>query len=403
VSDHKRWPGNVAAAAAGALVGALLVLGVDGLTRDPMPAPSPVYTTQPAAVMPTEPRPQRRDPTMLIWTPGRLPAGTVREVEKVHGVKRATSVETSPDWLQRSTDRTGALLDAPAAGMAIPFEVAAISPRDYALFVPPSDRHAIETLRPGEMVIPETGARLRGAAVGARFSLRDAGRLRVSAIVSDVATGGYEGLIRGPLSARSGINNFVLARLSRSGGKARARERVRRMLGSGHVLRTRGRGEQPFLRYGDAVLPQLTIKSVFGEFAARSQGDGTFVVDDRWRRLEIVTAHLPILGTVTCHRAMLPQLRAALREVRASGLAHLIDPSDYGGCFGPRTIDREPRGRPSHHAWGIAIDLNVSQNPFGAEPNQDLRLVRIMEAHGFTWGGRWLIPDGMHFEWVNFP
>jgi hypothetical protein len=25
-----------------------------------------------------------------------------------------------------------------------------------------------------------------------------------------------------------------------------------------------------------------------------------------------------------------------------------------------------------------------------------------MREHGFTWGGDWLVPDGMHFEWVSF-
>ena len=32
--------------------------------------------------------------------------------------------------------------------------------------------------------------------------------------------------------------------------------------------------------------------------------------------------------------------------------------------------------------------------------HQDPRLVRIMERHGFSWGGRWpTVPDGMHFEY----
>jgi hypothetical protein len=30
-------------------------------------------------------------------------------------------------------------------------------------------------------------------------------------------------------------------------------------------------------------------------------------------------------------------------------------------------------------------------------------IVQIMERNGFTWGGRWLVPDGMHFEWARFP
>jgi hypothetical protein len=25
----------------------------------------------------------------------------------------------------------------------------------------------------------------------------------------------------------------------------------------------------------------------------------------------------------------------------------------------------------------------------------------VMEAHGFLWGGRWTVPDGMHFEFVE--
>jgi hypothetical protein len=26
-----------------------------------------------------------------------------------------------------------------------------------------------------------------------------------------------------------------------------------------------------------------------------------------------------------------------------------------------------------------------------------------MERWGFTWGGRWLVPDPAHFEWVRAP
>jgi len=37
----------------------------------------------------------------------------------------------------------------------------------------------------------------------------------------------------------------------------------------------------------------------------------------------------------------------------------------------------------------------------GATPRQDARLVAIMAKHGFLWGGRWLRPDGAHFEWVG--
>ena len=51
-----------------------------------------------------------------------------------------------------------------------------------------------------------------------------------------------------------------------------------------------------------------------------------------------------------------------------------------------------------------AVDLNASRNPFRGRSHQDRRLVRIMEKHGFTWGGRWPTrPDPMHFEYRGAP
>jgi hypothetical protein len=54
----------------------------------------------------------------------------------------------------------------------------------------------------------------------------------------------------------------------------------------------------------------------------------------------------------------------------------------------------------SRHAWGVAIDLNFGENSTGAADLQDPRLVEVMERWGFTWGGRWLVPDPAHFEYV---
>ncbi|MDQ3985535.1 MAG: M15 family metallopeptidase, partial [Actinomycetota bacterium] len=153
-----------------------------------------------------------------------------------------------------------------------------------------------------------------------------------------------------------------------------------------------------------AVLPQLLVKATFGEFTARPSGSGTIEVEDRWERRNIRTVHLPLIGEVRCHRLLLPQLRDALLDIKQQGLAHAIHPLQYSGCYYPRFISHDPTGRLSHHSWGMAIDLNGNENRFGAKPNMDPRLVDIFEDRwGFTWGGRWIIPDGMHFEWIKFP
>ena len=47
--------------------------------------------------------------------------------------------------------------------------------------------------------------------------------------------------------------------------------------------------------------------------------------------------------------------------------------------------------------------MNVSANPEGGASRQDPRLVEIFRRWGFTWGGDWLVPDPMHFEYTRVP
>jgi hypothetical protein len=131
-------------------------------------------------------------------------------------------------------------------------------------------------------------------------------------------------------------------------------------------------------------------------------GDDWVRLDPAFLRRHIVTRRVPVLGSVTCHRKMIRPLRAALGELARRGLSQLVDPGDYAGCYAPRRI--QARGQLSLHAWGVAIDLNASANPFMGRSRQDPRLVRIMQRHGFTWGGEWPTrPDPMHFELRRLP
>jgi hypothetical protein len=93
-------------------------------------------------------------------------------------------------------------------------------------------------------------------------------------------------------------------------------------------------------------------------------------------------------------------LRAALSDLAKRNLAHLIDPDAFAGCWNPRRIDADGEEL-SHHAWGVALDVNWAKNPTGLGSVQDERLVSTLERYGFTWGGEWLVPDPAHFEYLR--
>jgi hypothetical protein len=346
----------------------------------------------------------RSGKVLLAWATGSgLPPESERVLEDLRGVTAVTVVEAGMEWLTASFDADGSLLDRPRKPFAIPIEAAAVDPGDYAAFVPVAERDDVLALGHRDALLPETSADLRGAGPGSVLAL-GSGRFTVNGIVSDTAAGGYEVLLsRAAERDWDDVETYALVRVRRPGLRGRVRKTLRGLLEPGDLLQMRAEGENPFLRYGDAVLPQLVVKSVFGEFAAAPRRDGFLDVDPVWRKTNVRTAKVPLLGHVTCHRALFPQLRRALRHVASANLSFAVDPADFGGCYSARFINRNPAGRISHHSWGIAVDVNVGENAYGTKADQDLRLVRIMEQAGFTWGGRWVVPDGMHFEWSEFP
>jgi hypothetical protein len=95
-----------------------------------------------------------------------------------------------------------------------------------------------------------------------------------------------------------------------------------------------------------------------------------------------------------CHRLAAGPMQEAFNEVYAAGLWPLM--KDFGGCFNCRKV----RGRTgfSTHAWGIAVDFNVAENPLGKPPQMDPRIVSIFKKHGFIWGGDFKRQDGMHYQ-----
>jgi len=76
--------------------------------------------------------------------------------------------------------------------------------------------------------------------------------------------------------------------------------------------------------------------------------------------------------------------------------------------YNPRKIKDKPDSNLSMHSWGIAVDFDPRENPWGGvrkdgSPSllrQNPEFIKVFEDAGWCWGGRWKggKGDDMHFE-----
>lgn len=365
-----------------------LVLGVVLLTGMAALAVERLDGSQPAA----------EDASVLVaWTAGGLPDGFGAAVAGLDGVVAASVVRGDVVDLAASWDRDGNPVDRPPAGMVIPLDALAVDPRKHAALSPAHERAVFAGLEPGEALLSESAARLRGLGEGATLELAGGERVRVADVVSDDVVAHAEVVLPAPTAAVP-TERYVHVLYE---GERDAVEAAISAVAGGEAVAVRGPGDQAVLRSGGSLPSQVALKERFGEFAFRRGAGRGITQDDAWVDEHIRVARVPIIGEVACHRAVLPALRGAMAELSAAGLAALVDPGDYAGCYSPRLI--RPGEGLSRHAWGIAVDLNATTNAFGQRPTMDPRVVDTMARWGFTWGGTWLAPDGMHFEYVDPP
>jgi hypothetical protein len=394
-----------AAAIAGAVVGGTVMMTVQARGQSP-PAPPRTVTT-PVAVEPaptaTTASPGEAGLLLLAWTPGGLPAGLDTAAAAVPGVDTAAIVRSDPINLVRSIDAGGSVVDEPAAGWAVPIDAIAIEPAVHASVVPTGDRAVVAGLGPSEAILSETSARLRRLGPGGRLEFAGGGRVAVTAIVPDETIGGAEVAVDVATGHALGVETPRALLVAHVGDRAAVEAAIAGAVPVGVPVRFRATGETPFLRAGDAVLPQAVVKDIFGEFAYRppAAGERAVEVHPEWVAANIATAHLPLLGAVRCHRAVLPALEAAMGDLERAGLASVVPPGGFDGCWVPRLV--QPGAALSHHSWGIALDLNYANNPTCVASGQDPRLVEALRGAGFGWGGEWLCPDPAHFEYVSPP
>jgi len=162
-----------------------------------------------------------------------------------------------------------------------------------------------------------------------------------------------------------------------------------------------------------SVFTQAELVQKFGEIIpVQEKGDGSFKIQNQNFNTNIVMADIsplsgirgvPNNGRVECHSAIKVALEAAVRDVVAAGKKDRI--LTWDGLFVPRHILWDQSRGFSTHSWGIAFDINVNWNGYGSRPAPSgmkgsvEELVFIFANRGFTWGGYWRTPDGMHFQY----
>jgi hypothetical protein len=322
---------------------------------------------------------------LVIWTPGGL---SEREVGLVRDSTRVAAI---------SAVRTGLL---PVASgrrdgyRIVPVEAMGVDPAAYADAVGPPGRRLAGMLDRGA-VLSRTGAGLRRLRPGGWLRLAG-GRVRVTGVVDDALLGGYEVALDRDVAKRYGVRRADYLLVRPRGPLAGLEQAVRGLL-RGRPVQFALPGDRRHLRGDASALPLALVKARFGEFALPGLRRG--LPDPTWRRTNLATRKVPLLGRVRCHRMVVEDLAAAMADLHRRKLDPLVDAAAVrrqGGCFG-RALLRGPDGRLTRHAWGIAVSLQAPPTSAARRPALDRRVLRVMAGHGFAFVGH----GEPHFEWVG--
>ncbi len=110
-----------------------------------------------------------------------------------------------------------------------------------------------------------------------------------------------------------------------------------------------------------------------------------------------------------CNKDMIKPLAAAFQALISTG--HVKELKTWDGCFNIRK--KRGLNSASLHSWGIAIDVNHSDNSLGKTYQQLISegkkpfsegFLKCFRDNGFDCGGDWLKrPDRMHFQLSKLP
>ena len=315
----RRGLGYGAGGLAGIALGVVLTLAIQARS---LPS-APREPTGPSLLL-TRPAPPE---TFLAWVPRGLPDGFAARVARQPEIGRLTVVAEDNVWLVRSWSAAGELVDRPVHPYRIPLDVAAVDPVTFAPFLPPADQATLAAIEDGEGILGSTSASVRRLGPGALLELGGGRRIRIATVLPDELVGASELLVSKETGRRIGVtrDRYLLVRPVAGGSMTSVSLRraiqplLPRDLGVFRRVQARAPGETPYFRAGDAVLPPVLLKALFGEFAARpAPGQpGSLEVDPAWMGTHLVTTRIPDPRTGDLpHRDRPP---APGRDARAPG------------------------------------------------------------------------------------
>lgn len=118
-----------------------------------------------------------------------------------------------------------------------------------------------------------------------------------------------------------------------------------------------------------------------------------------WEAKNLTNIRAPSGASFRVNKAAAADFQGFLTDLEATG--YKINPAESGGHAHRQITGGEGL---SEHAYGAAIDINSSANPFSAagEKVTDLppNIAELAAKHNLEWGGNWTSPvDTMHFQW----
>ncbi len=300
------------------------------------------------------------------------------------------------------------------SGFAFPMGVTALAPEAVGNTL---GRNVSRHLADDTVVMNATSATMSGRSVQAGDVLHlvaDWGGVvtyRVAAVMPGAQIGGAELLMSNAGADRIGIRDLSRAVLWSPSSRSSLDNAVAANGLVSTSIRVRRSWDAPD---PDDTLGMVATKSALGEFQYRVNGNGSVTQQASWQAANLPSGRRDVgLGIrARCHLTIEPAIKAALNEVAARGLAGTINVGDAnlaGGCHYPRFNRLTPSsslGFLSRHSWGMALDTNTRGSCQGCVPDfsrttAGCTTVQIFRKHGFAWGGNFLTPDGMHFEWVG--